>query len=139
MTLYRGGCHCGLVSVVFQTAIHPSQLGLRRCSCRFCRLHGAVTATDPAGRLSFIGEPKGYRFGLATANFLLCPRCGVYLGAILTDQDRQFATLNLNTLERAAEFSQPPITVEYAEEEREKRIARRVRNWTPARIESSMS
>ncbi|MGE0488962.1 MAG: GFA family protein [Vulcanimicrobiota bacterium] len=135
MTLYRGGCHCGQLAVSFETAIPAAQLRLRQCACRFCRLHGAVTATDPSGRVSFEGGPRRYRFGLATADFLLCPQCGVYLGALLSAEEGQFATLNINTLHQTEAFGQPPAPTEYGDETRENRIARRIRLWTPARVD----
>src|SRR4029077_2060580 len=80
----------------------PAVWQIRACQCRFCRRHAARTTSDPAGRVSFrIREEAAlarYRFGLRTADFLVCRNCGVYVGAVLTSSRGQFATLNINAL-----------------------------------------
>jgi len=59
MTVLRGGCHCGNLKVALETSLDPSVLQLRACQCSFCRRHGAVTTSDPAGRLLVeVGQPE---------------------------------------------------------------------------------
>jgi hypothetical protein len=71
-----------------------------------------------------------YRFGLRTADILLCRECGVYLAAVLTSGDRQFATVNVNTIAPlpAVPEAQP---VTYESETAEQRRVRREQRWTP--------
>jgi|CZKU01.1.fsa_nt_gi hypothetical protein len=76
MTVLRGGCHCGNLKVALETSLDPSVLQLRACQCSFCRRHGAVTTSDPAGRLLVeVGQPEllvRYRFALGITDFLVC-------------------------------------------------------------------
>jgi hypothetical protein len=134
---FTGGCHCGSVSFTFETSRRPEDLQLRACTCSFCARHGARTVTDPSGRVRFhVRDPAAlvrYRFGLKTAEFLLCARCGVYVGAWVEIGDRHWATVNANTLEpRLVQSAQP---VSYDGETAEVRLARRRSNWTPAEME----
>ena len=72
-----------------------------------------------------------YRFGLSTADFLVCTRCGVYVAAVLTTRQGVFATLNVNTireLQSALQRAEPAV---YEGETPLERIARRERAWTP--------
>lgn len=131
--ILSGRCHCGQVTLAFDTALAPGELPLRRCQCSFCRKHGARTVADPNGSLTIAAEPAAvvrYRFGLATADFLLCARCGAYVAAIL---DGARATLNANLLDCANELTQPATPVDYDGETAEARRARRLRAWTPVR------
>ncbi len=131
LTYYPGHCHCGSIKLEFHTEWTPADFALRECDCSFCRRHGARTARDPKGQLRLKGQPHWYRFGMATADFLLCPDCGVYLAAVIKDKDKEFATLNVNCLEIAGLLQQPARPVCYQDETVEQRIARRVGSWTP--------
>jgi hypothetical protein len=135
--LHPGSCHCGAVTVAFR-AIRPlAELPLRRCGCSFCRRHGARTVADPGGTLMIRARPGAlsrYRFGLRTADFLICARCGVYVAAVIAHEGRLFATLNANTLTVRDSLDQAPPVVNYDGETAEARLARRLANWTPATV-----
>src|SRR5437868_9753855 len=85
---FQASCHCGALAFTFETAIPGSRWQIRACQCSFCRRHAARTTSDPAGRVSFrlrdTGSLLRYRFGLRTADFLVCHHCGVYMAAVLT-------------------------------------------------------
>ena len=72
-----------------------------------------------------------YRFGLRTADFLLCGACGVYLGAITTDG--RFGIISTNALvDRPGQL--PPVSaVSYDGETAATRLDRRAQLWTPVR------
>lgn len=135
---YEGRCHCGNLAVTFETAQPAAALPLRACACTFCRRHGAIAVTDPAGSLEVrIGDAREvsrYQFGLRTSDFLVCRTCGVYVAAVCTIQGATYATLNCNVLEARSEFTQAPVGVSYDAETAERRIARRRHAWTPAVI-----
>jgi hypothetical protein len=120
---------------VFRTAQPASQWSIRACQCQFCRAHGALTTSDPAGRLSFRAEQdeflRRYRFGMKTADFLLCSRCGVYLGATIETARGAFGTIN--TLALVPPPAQLPVAtpVDYGSERVSDRIGRREQRWTP--------
>lgn len=132
---YEGSCHCGALGWVFHTAVDPASWVVRSCQCSFCRTHGTRNTTDPAGRVDFrCADPEAiarYRFGLETTDFLLCRRCGVYVGAVIERPEGRFATLNLNALTAPLDARPDAEPVDYDAEGREDRIARRISRWTP--------
>src|SRR5215469_15921681 len=95
---FTGSCHCGALGFSFNTALPVAEWSVRACQCGFCRAHGAVTTSDPAGRLVFrIGQRESlrrYRFGLKTADFLVCGVCGVYVGAQIETPRGAFGIVN---------------------------------------------
>ena len=62
------------------------KMPLRSCSCAFCRSHGTRTVSDRDGAAEITASDwslvERYRFGSRTADYLLCRRCGVYVGAV---------------------------------------------------------
>lgn len=134
--MLRGACHCGNISIELDTSIDPSALPLRACSCSFCRKHGARTTADPDGRVQIrlTGDVSRYRWGLGTADFLVCARCGIYAAAVLTEGELAWATVNTLLFDDQAPFAREALAVSYEGETAEARIARRKVRWTPARI-----
>ena len=67
MQKLTGSCHCGNVSVVFETDLAPADMVPRACQCSFCRLHSTAALSDPDGRLTFTAtDPEAlnrYSFG----------------------------------------------------------------------------
>jgi len=134
--IHGGGCHCGNLRFALETKLALAELPLRACQCSFCRLHGARSTSDPAGRIRFeAGDPAQvtrYRFGLRTADFLICARCGVYVGAVMPDGGARYAIVNANTLDDAARLAQAATPMDYDGEDRERRGGRRRQRWSPA-------
>lgn len=132
---FEGGCHCGAIRWKFRTRIPPSQWTVRACQCSFCRAHGARCTSDPNGSVDFSLEDQSvlqkYRFGFNTADFVICARCGVYVGAVIDVSAGSFATLNLNSMTTAVDDLQSAVPVCYDPENREDRIERRTWRWTP--------
>ncbi|HEX9579268.1 MAG TPA: hypothetical protein VF993_16055 [Myxococcales bacterium] len=131
MALITGRCHCGNVETSLETGIDPRALPLRACQCTFCRRHGARTTSDPSGRAQIKVRDEAqlsrYRWGLATADFLVCRRCGVYAGAVM----QSWAVLNVNLFDDQEPFRREVQPVNYDGESAEQRIARRKKVWTP--------
>jgi len=128
----RSGCHCGAIRVSFET---EKPLAPRACQCSFCRKHNARTVSDPEGSaiLTLGPETLRYRFGAQVTDFLLCGRCGVYVGAVSEIDGRLYATLNLNAFDDPR-WELEPAPVSYDGEARDARIERRLERWTPAVI-----
>jgi hypothetical protein len=135
---HRGGCHCGNLALRLHLSQAPEDTPLRACSCSFCRAHSTRTASDPHGSVEIWAEDwslvEPYRFGSGTANFLICRRCGVYIGAVCETTAGTRAVINTNCLEDRAAFIRQPAPVDHDGETTEHRIARRAANWTPANI-----
>jgi hypothetical protein len=137
-TQYDGRCHCGAVTLAFTTHQPLAELPLRECQCGFCRKHGARTTADPEGfaeiRVSDSKSLARYRFGLATADYLVCARCGVYLAALMEEGGKGYAVLNVNAFQDRTAFSGQATPMVYDHENEAQRRARRRKLWTPARL-----
>jgi hypothetical protein len=108
---------------------------VRACQCGFCRARDAMTTSDPAGRLTFrvndADSLQRYRFGLKTADFLLCRRCGVYLGAQIHTARGAFGIINTRALTPLPQELPRAAAADYGSESPNERIERRERRWTP--------
>ena len=74
-----GQCHCGAVR--FEVALQDGFNSIRRCTCSYCRMRGAVVAmAGPEGVRITQGEEMltSYRFHSETAQHFFCSRCGIY-------------------------------------------------------------
>jgi hypothetical protein len=131
---FEGGCHCGNLSYVFEASAGLDVLGLRADQCSFCKAHRARTTSDPKGAMRiFVREPSmlsRYRFGLKTADFLICARCGHYIGALMEDGGQRWFTVNANTFRPPPADDLPVAPVDYDAEDVPARIARRKKAWT---------
>jgi len=134
---HTGRCHCGAVAVSYESAVPPEETELRACQCGFCRRHGSVAASDPAGRLVVTAAPADllrYRFGLQTAEYLLCRHCGVYLAAVMQEDERAWSVVIVNVLDQRRRFARVPRPVDYDAEDVAARRQRRRERWTPTQL-----
>ncbi len=108
---------------------------MRACQCGFCRKHDALSVSDPAGSLSFSAGDSGalirYRFGLRTADFVLCGNCGVYVGAVIRTGDARFGIINLHALDETPPGLPAAQPISYDGETTTGRVGRRAERWTP--------
>jgi hypothetical protein len=139
VTDFTGKCQCGRVTVTFTTA-NPDAIQPRACQCSFCRRHGSHTVSDPNGRIVFRGEPGAihrYQFGMKSADFLICGNCGTYVGVVARINGADYASVNVVGSDIAELVQRPPNKVYLDSETRPERDARRLRNWSPARVVES--
>jgi hypothetical protein len=105
---FSGGCHCGRLTVVFETGQAASTLQPRACDCGFCRKHGAAWVSDAVGRLRVDAarpiDMRNYRQGSQTARFLLCAHCGVLVAVVLETDGERFGAINVGCLDDAGAF-----------------------------------
>jgi hypothetical protein len=76
---YEAHCHCG--SVHFRVTLGDGLNTVRRCTCSYCRMRGAVVVSADIGSIVFIkGEEllTSYRFNTKKAQHFFCSRCGIY-------------------------------------------------------------
>lgn len=132
---YTGACRCGALGYRYTTELAPADWTVRACDCSFCGRHGAVCTSDPSGSVEIVVNDttalERYRFGLATADFLLCRRCGDYVAAVIETSHGSRAIVNLKLLQNYPPDLPPPRPVSYGDETREIRIRRREAQWTP--------
>jgi hypothetical protein len=79
LALRSGSCHCG--SVRFEVRLSDGFNTVRRCTCSYCRMRGAVAVSAPIGGIRIIeGEDvlSSYRFNTGVAQHFFCSRCGIY-------------------------------------------------------------
>src|SRR6516165_3729053 len=129
MSEHIGGCHCGNLRLTLSLTAAPAEVRLRACGCSFCRGHAMRTCSDPNGSVE-IGAAdwslvECYRFGTGTADFLVCRRCGIYIGAVCETPSGTRAVINTNCLESRAAFTRPPIPIDHDSEALGDRLARR--------------
>ena len=135
--VHTGACHCGAITVAFRTGLAAGALTIRACQCSFCRRHGVKAVADPAGSLRIEAKADGlmhYRFGLQTADFLICRDCGCYVAAMIDTAGQRRATLNVSATAIAGLSERPAEPVSYDGESVDERKARRLRSWTPVEI-----
>ncbi len=129
---HAGQCHCGAIRIEFDT---DQPLAPRACQCGFCRKHGARTISDPDGSAVLVldGEAIRYRFASKAADYILCRKCGVYLGAVSQIGGGTYATLNLNAFDDPRlDLAAEPVS--YDGESAAAKGDRRRARWTPARF-----
>jgi len=131
---YEGGCHCGNLRVRVQLTRPAAEMPVRSCACSFCQSHGTRTVSDPDGQADVWADwslVERYRFGTRTADYLLCRRCGVYVGAVCDTPTGRRSVINTRCLTDRAAFVQEAVHPDYEGEDVETRLARRGRNWMP--------
>ena len=128
---YTGQCHCGAIRTEFETR---KPLAPRACQCSFCRRHDARTVTDPEGAavLELADDVIRYRFGTGTTEFLICGRCGVYVGAAAEIDGQAYVTLNLNAFDDPR-LDLAGVPASYEGEDAATKAMRRAARWTPVR------
>jgi hypothetical protein len=134
---YRGGCHCGILKVIYRTAIEPAHWPLRHDGCSFCRRHGVVATSDPAGEVAFeiadAARIRYYRFAQKTAQFMLCGDCGVFVAALTETAAGARAVINVRVLDGVALDYNAVTAAHFDDETPAQRAERRLTRWTPVR------
>ena len=137
MSGYTGGCHCGNITVTFETNRGPTDFTPRACDCSFCRKHSTRALSDPEGHIHLNVQREDdlsrYQFGTRATEFLICRSCGVYVSAYMPDGDAAFANVLASVLDTHDQFSPGEVT-NYGNEDEAGKRARRRQNWTPATL-----
>ncbi|SKA24411.1 GFA family protein [Consotaella salsifontis] len=78
-TIRKGQCHCGAVR--FEAELVDDLNTIRRCTCSYCRMRGAVVVSAVTGGVRVLEGAEvltSYRFNTRTAEHFFCSRCGIY-------------------------------------------------------------
>lgn len=77
--IHVGQCHCGAVK--FEATLSDGFNTIRRCTCSYCRMRGAVAVSAAMGGVKISqGQDvlTSYRFNTGTAQHFFCSHCGIY-------------------------------------------------------------
>ena len=109
--LHAGRCHCGTVR--FEVALSDGFQSIRRCTCSYCRMRGAVVAMAEAGGIRIQAGAEAltrYRFHTGTAEHYFCARCGIYTHHQRRSDQKLFA-VNVACLDGVSPFDFPEVPV----------------------------
>jgi hypothetical protein len=81
--------------------------------------------------VSDVESLERYRFSLKTADFLVCKRCGVYLGAQVETAHGAFGIINTLTITPVPDGLSVSARADYGSESSRERVERREKRWTP--------
>ncbi|MFT3986323.1 GFA family protein [Aestuariivirga sp.] len=76
---HTASCHCGAVK--FSVRLSDGFNTIRRCTCSYCRMRGAIAVSAELADIAFIrGEDNLtlYEFNTRTAKHYFCKTCGIY-------------------------------------------------------------
>jgi len=128
-----GACHCGNISFKLDWQPEPKQIPARACSCSFCTKHGGVWTSCPDGslivRIKDARCVSVYAFGTKTAEFHVCPVCGIVPVVTSTIGEHAYAVVSVNAFEDVDGSLLQRASVSFDGEGQDDRLARRERNW----------
>ena len=76
---FSGSCHCRAVR--FRVRLTDGLRTVRRCTCSYCRMRGAVAVSANLDDINILSGEKVltlYQFGTMTAKHYFCSQCGIY-------------------------------------------------------------
>ena len=128
-----GSCHCGNIRYTLRWPAGSPGIATRACGCTFCRKHGAAWTSHVDARLDFaISLPERssrYRFGTATADFVVCSDCGVAPLVLSNIDGRRYAVVNVNTFDSDHGFELSQTATDFDAEDESSRLERRKHYW----------
>lgn len=109
--VHVGRCHCGAVR--FEATLTDGFASIRRCTCSYCRMRGAVVVLVDAGGVRVIEGADAltsYLFHTRMAEHFFCSRCGIYTHHQRRSNQALFA-VNVACLDGVSpfDFSQVPV------------------------------
>ncbi|TDK31382.1 GFA family protein [Rhizobium deserti] len=108
---HNAACHCGTVR--FRVQLTDEFSTIRRCSCSYCRMRGAVAASAQLEGIEFIEGVVNltlYQFNTGTAKHYFCKTCGIYTHHQRRSNPSQFG-INVACIEGISPFDFPEVTV----------------------------
>ncbi|GAN11939.1 GFA family protein [Sphingomonas paucimobilis] len=108
---FAGQCHCG--KVLFEATLSDGFRTVRRCTCSYCRMRGAVAVSaDMGGVVVTQGEEflTSYRFNTVQAEHFFCSCCGIYTHHQRRSNRNQYG-VNVACLEGVSPFDFPEVPV----------------------------
>jgi hypothetical protein len=106
-----GQCHCGAVR--FEATLTDGLNTIRRCTCSYCRMRGAVAVSAEVGGIRLLqgdGKLTSYRFNTGSAEHFFCSKCGIYTHHQRRSNQNQYG-VNVACLDGVSpfDFSEVPV------------------------------
>ncbi len=111
VNIKTGQCHCGAVR--FEAMLSDGFNSIRRCTCSYCRMRGAVVVTAGTNGMKIIeGEDALtiYRFNTGSAQHFFCSHCGIYTHHQRRSDQSQYG-VNVACLDGMSPFDFPDVPV----------------------------
>lgn len=108
---HNAACHCGTVR--FRVRLADDFKSIRRCTCSYCRMRGAVAVSAPLEDIEFVEGVENltlYQFNTGTAKHYFCKTCGIYTHHQRRSNPSQFG-INVACIEDVSPFDFPEIAV----------------------------
>ncbi|WP_234189258.1 GFA family protein [Shinella sp. NM-101] len=108
---HAAACHCGTVR--FRVRLTDEFNTIRRCTCSYCRMRGAIAVSAALADIEFEqGEDNLtlYRFNTGTAKHYFCKTCGIYTHHQRRSNPNQFG-INVACIEGASPFDFSAVDV----------------------------
>jgi hypothetical protein len=108
---HDAACHCGAVR--FRVRLTDGFNSIRRCSCSYCRMRGAVAVTATVGDIEFLAGEENltlYQFNTGTAKHYFCKTCGIYTHHQRRSNPLQFG-VNVACIEGVSPFDFAEVPV----------------------------
>ena len=109
--LHGAACHCGTVR--FRLRLMDGFSTIRRCSCSYCRMRGAVAVSVHLNEIEFVSGEDNltlYQFNTHTAKHYFCKTCGIYTHHQRRSSPEQFG-VNVACIEGVSPFDFPEVQV----------------------------
>ena len=107
----NGACHCGTVR--FHVRLTNGLHTMRRCTCSYCRMRGAIAVSADLDGVSILSGADSltlYRFNTGTAKHYFCSKCGIYTHHQRRSNPRQYG-INVACLEGISPFDFDEVPV----------------------------
>lgn len=108
---HDAACHCGAVK--FRVRLTDGFDTIRRCSCSFCRMRGAVAVSAALEDIEFVTGEENltlYQFNTRTAKHYFCKTCGIYTHHQRRSNPLQFG-VNVACIEGVSPFDFAEVPV----------------------------
>ena len=108
---HNAACHCGAVQ--FRLRLPDGFSSIRRCTCSYCRMRGAIAVSALLDDLEITQGQENlslYRFNTGAAQHYFCKICGIYTHHQRRSNPHQFG-VNLACIEGCSPFDFAEVQV----------------------------
>lgn len=102
--VHRLSCHCGTVKIDLR--LTNGFETIRRCTCSYCRMRGAIAASVRLEDLTIVAGAENlslYQFNTGTAKHYFCKTCGIYTHHQRRSNPNEYG-VNVACIERVSPF-----------------------------------